>query len=843
MSKFIFESAVIDKSEKDILTGVKYDFSEKFNIVYGDNEAGKSSLMQFLKDGLFRKKGTDNGKIYFRLTDSEKLYRADIRDNRKPELRCRVFDNNSEVSYEIIENAVNKNYFNQGFTINLDDLMSIQNKDTDVLIHAIKDPSCDKLNEYYKLAQNKAKKIFGENNRLTKEVNEIYDKISVVNQKIKEISDNEDKYNAAVSGLEKIKNKILSLEQKEKDIQTVKNLMYSATIADKIRSGENIRDIRISGDLCVNSDEYYNFLQTAGKLETNNNLIIENESKTGSLKENIEPEIRELNNTFFINLSVKNIEQFNIKNDGINQIKKSVSEDDSITAKLTELNIKINSIQDDIIKLNQEKLYLAQKLLSENECEKLEGIYSDICEGFSLYNYILGQIDEKMNIKYNPPLITAKIFYLPLILNVLTIIFVCIFYNAKYFFQGILLIAASIIAGFGFYIREKFKQNKERETIIKELNLKKNSIINDMKTAAGKYDTELENVDNSMIIVKLEAIKQEIQTKLNDNKKLKEQIEEKEQNTECNKDKINLINTNKNELTLRADEIKLQIKELLKNNGIEVIINPKDTILFINKINTIKDEIELINKLSNENELIKLENDNLKNNLKNHKEAVLNELNKYPAEELLQEAENIKFEKEKLLTERENLKYIKRNLEEYKDIEEIKLEKIILLEEYRAKIFELLKQKLVIKLIEKTKENFNKNQPDIKNASKFLSLLTNGKYCGINLDLEEIQNSDGSKIKKWTELSRGTKEQLYLALRLGYASNYSKDRITMQLNGKPDLPVIIDDAFVNFDEKRTQSTLQCLYEFSQTNQVIFFTCRSEYINILNKKGDINVIGL
>ena len=65
---------------------------------------------------------------------------------------------------------------------------------------------------------------------------------------------------------------------------------------------------------------------------------------------------------------------------------------------------------------------------------------------------------------------------------------------------------------------------------------------------------------------------------------------------------------------------------------------------------------------------------------------------------------------------------------------------------------------------------------------------------------------------------------MYLALRLGFASNYSKDKITLMPNGKSDLPLIIDDAFVNFDINRTKNTLKCLEEFSKTNQVLYFTC-------------------
>ena len=127
------------------------------------------------------------------------------------------------------------------------------------------------------------------------------------------------------------------------------------------------------------------------------------------------------------------------------------------------------------------------------------------------------------------------------------------------------------------------------------------------------------------------------------------------------------------------------------------------------------------------------------------------------------------------------------------------------------------------------KNNFDKTQPDLVNAQKYLSILTDNKYSKIILETEEISNSEGKVIKKWDDLSRGTKEQLYLALRLGYASNYSKDKSTMKDNGRANLPIIIDDAFVNFDYERTHNALKCLIDFSKTNQVLFFTCHTDLI--------------
>ena len=126
-------------------------------------------------------------------------------------------------------------------------------------------------------------------------------------------------------------------------------------------------------------------------------------------------------------------------------------------------------------------------------------------------------------------------------------------------------------------------------------------------------------------------------------------------------------------------------------------------------------------------------------------------------------------------------------------------------------------------------------------------MLTDGKYTKINLESEESISADTANIKKWNELSRGTKEQLYLALRLGYASNYSKDKTTLKSNGRADLPLIIDDAFVNFDYTRTHNAIKCLIDFSKTNQILFFTCHTDVIKKhfeelgYNENSNLNII--
>ena len=206
--------------------------------------------------------------------------------------------------------------------------------------------------------------------------------------------------------------------------------------------------------------------------------------------------------------------------------------------------------------------------------------------------------------------------------------------------------------------------------------------------------------------------------------------------------------------------------------------------------------------------------------------------------------EMLKTKKEDLKKELKQVEFRKNDLEKLGNMADLKSQKKIFTDKYRCIIKKLLINKLQSNIVSSAQKDFDRTQPDLVNAEKFLYELTNRKYNKINLELQEIETPEG-RIKKWDELSRGTKEQLYLALRLGLASNYSKDKITLTPNGKSDLPLIIDDAFVNFDMNRTQNTLKCLEEFAKTNQILYFTCHKNTIETVlnNLKIEYNKINL
>jgi uncharacterized protein YhaN len=97
----------------------------------------------------------------------------------------------------------------------------------------------------------------------------------------------------------------------------------------------------------------------------------------------------------------------------------------------------------------------------------------------------------------------------------------------------------------------------------------------------------------------------------------------------------------------------------------------------------------------------------------------------------------------------------------------------------------------------------------------FFSRLTEGAYTGIAFQKNgmKVQRKDGTTFFP-NELSQGTVEQLYIALRLAFVKN-TADIVSM--------PILIDDGFVNFDEDRKNIMFTLLEELSEDVQVLFFT--------------------
>ena len=132
---------------------------------------------------------------------------------------------------------------------------------------------------------------------------------------------------------------------------------------------------------------------------------------------------------------------------------------------------------------------------------------------------------------------------------------------------------------------------------------------------------------------------------------------------------------------------------------------------------------------------------------------------------------------------------------------------------------------LAIQRLEETAESMTREFGSRLNreASEILSAITGGKYDRLLIDeqLSMWVYDQGRRIPV-ERLSRGTLEQIYFSLRMA----------ALNILYEEEIPVILDDAFVYYDEKRLKSVLKWLSE--QPRQVIIFTCQRREEEIVRK---------
>ncbi len=130
------------------------------------------------------------------------------------------------------------------------------------------------------------------------------------------------------------------------------------------------------------------------------------------------------------------------------------------------------------------------------------------------------------------------------------------------------------------------------------------------------------------------------------------------------------------------------------------------------------------------------------------------------------------------------------------------------------------------------------NQPALlKSVSELLSQITSGKYVRVEQRFADsilrVVTSRGDE-RTFDELSTGTREQLYLSIRLAFVADYCQ-------KNEP-LPVVMDDVFVNFDVDRAKASFSALKSLLRSTQVFFFTCHESQVDTARSVfPDLNLI--
>ena len=208
------------------------------------------------------------------------------------------------------------------------------------------------------------------------------------------------------------------------------------------------------------------------------------------------------------------------------------------------------------------------------------------------------------------------------------------------------------------------------------------------------------------------------------------------------------------------------------------------------------------------------------------------------AEELSLAFQNVEAERTLLLEERGGLDNELERLTGEEESSRLRTHRETLVEQLRECAREWSKLAVAEALLEKTRQKFEEErQPRvIQHAQEFFSHITGQRYERLFVPIGDrtVTVMDGAGgAKQPGALSRGTREQLYLALRFGLVREFGEHAER--------LPVVVDEVLVNFDPERARLAAEAFAALSETNQVLVFTCHPGTADLFAEAAGAQVI--
>jgi uncharacterized protein YhaN len=171
------------------------------------------------------------------------------------------------------------------------------------------------------------------------------------------------------------------------------------------------------------------------------------------------------------------------------------------------------------------------------------------------------------------------------------------------------------------------------------------------------------------------------------------------------------------------------------------------------------------------------------------------------------------------------------------DMEAHKAEALEAVEQYiRLQLARIVLRGAVDQYREKTQGDM------LKRSSELFSLLTGASFSGLKLDWNDAGNVVLVGVRAYTSenvvlggMSDGTRDQLYLALRLASMELYARDH-------EP-IPFILDDILVKFDNARAIAAIRALAELARHTQVLLFTHHQHLVDLAKENLDANQLAI
>jgi hypothetical protein len=126
----------------------------------------------------------------------------------------------------------------------------------------------------------------------------------------------------------------------------------------------------------------------------------------------------------------------------------------------------------------------------------------------------------------------------------------------------------------------------------------------------------------------------------------------------------------------------------------------------------------------------------------------------------------------------------------------------------------------------------------LREASGYLARLTDGHYTRVWMPLDRrgllVENDAGDSLPL-DVLSRGTREAVFIGLRLALVTSFARRGAAV--------PLVLDDVLVNFDSDRVRCAAEVLCDFAaQGHQVLMFTCHEHITDIFeDARAEVRVL--
>ena len=150
-------------------------------------------------------------------------------------------------------------------------------------------------------------------------------------------------------------------------------------------------------------------------------------------------------------------------------------------------------------------------------------------------------------------------------------------------------------------------------------------------------------------------------------------------------------------------------------------------------------------------------------------------------------------------------------------------------DEVKEKVKQLRASSIAIESLQEAYQEIRENFGPIlnKNVIDSFSKFTDEKYSDVMVsDNYEMKVRNQNNIMKADILSNGANDQLNLSLRLAFIDMIFKSK---------DVSIYLDDAFVQYDNKRLEKTIKYLVN-QNFKQCIIFTCQNREESILSKNN-------